>query len=155
MKTLRTFIVAAFALFSGSAFADEMAKAAIGGYCPVCYLAAGKAVKGTEEFKAEHAGKTYLFVSQDALDAFNEDPEKFLPAYDGYCALGMSLGKKFESDPTVFKVMDGKIYLNKNKEIGAKFSEDTASYVTKADAQWKEMQMKMKEEMEMKDKMKK
>jgi YHS domain-containing protein len=150
MKTLQTLLIAAFALFSSPLFGDEMKKdVALGGYCPVCYVAAGKAVKGTSEFKVEHEDKTYYFVSQDAVDAFTKEPAKFLPAYDGYCAFGIAHGKKFESDPTVFKVIDGVIYLNKDKEIGAKFAEDTAGFITKADATWKKMMMEKAEKKEM------
>ena len=146
MKTLKKLLLASLVLISGTLFAaDEMDKVALDGYCPVCYVAAGKAVKGTAEFKLEHNGKTYWFVKQGAVDAFKKSPEKFLPAYDGYCAYGMSLGKKFESDPTVFSVIDGTIYLNKDASIGEKFSEDTASFIAKADAEWKKIQMAMKE----------
>jgi len=146
MKTLKKLLLASLALVSGTLFAaDEMDKAALDGYCPVCYVAAGKAVKGVPEFKAEHNGKTYWFVKQGALDAFKESPEKFLPAYDGLCAYGMSFGKKFESDPTVFSVIDGKIYLNKDASIGEKFAEDKAGFIAKADAEWKKIEMAMKE----------
>ncbi len=147
MKTLKNLLVVGFFCLAGTLFADEMMKPEIGGYCPVCYLAANKAVKGTEEFKVEHDGKAYYFVSQDAVDAFNKEPEKFLPAYNGYCAFGMALGKKFESDPTVFTVVDGVIYLNKDAEIGKKFNEDLKGNIVKADAEWKTMEMAMKEEM--------
>ena len=147
MNILRTLFVAAFALFSGIAFAEKPEEVAIGGYCPVCYLGAGKAVKGSSEFKAEHNGETYLFASQEALDTFKKDPEKYLPQYDGYCAFGMSFGKEIKSDPTVFKVVDGKVYLNKNKEVGKEFAKDPAAYIAKADVQWEKIEMKEKEEM--------
>ena len=132
MKTFRKLLVVGLSLVAGSLFAGEKAELALDGYCPVCYVAAGKAVKGTSEFKAEHNGKVYHFVKQEAVDAFNADPEKFLPAYDGLCAFGMAHGKKLESDPTVFKVMDGKIYLNKDASIGKKFAKDTSSLIVKA-----------------------
>lgn len=148
-------MVAGLVLLTGNLFAEK-AEPALGGYCPVCYLAAGKAAKGTAEFTAQHEGETYYFVGQKAVDAFNENPEKFLPQYDGYCAYGMSLGKKFESDPTVFSVIDGKLYLNKSDKVAGLFAEGTASHISKADAQWKGFEMAMKEkEMSMKDEMKK
>ena len=148
MKTLPTLLVAVFALFSNQLFADEV-KPALGGHCPVCYIAAGKAAKGSSEFQAEHKGKVYYFVSAETRDSFKKTPEKFLPAYDGYCGFGMSLGKKFESDPTVFTVVGDKYYLNKDADIGKKFSADSANLIKKADAQWKTMTMKMAEEKKM------
>lgn len=131
-------LIAVLALaFSSVALAEE--KAALGGYCPVCYIAAGKAVKGSSEFTAEHEGKTYWFVNQEAVETFKGDPEKYLPQYDGYCAYGMALGKKFDSDPTVFKVVDGRLFLNKNADVGKLFEKDTADLVKKADVEWKKM----------------
>ena len=75
---------------------------------------------------------------------FDKEPSKFLPQYDGYCAYGMSLGKKFDSDPTVFSVIDGKIYLNKNAKVKTLFSKDTKGILVKADSEWKAIEMKMK-----------
>jgi YHS domain-containing protein len=142
MKIVKT--IAAILTFAFSSFvaqAEEMKEPALGGYCPVCYISAGKAVQGKKEFSVEHEGKTYLFVSEDAVGAFEKEPSKYLPAYDGWCAYGMSLGKKFESDPTVFKVVDGRLFLNKNGEVGELFSKGTKGHITKADAEWKKMSM--------------
>ncbi|MGL4398389.1 MAG: YHS domain-containing (seleno)protein [Luteolibacter sp.] len=123
---------------------DKMAMVELGGYCPVCYIAAGKAVKGSAEFTAVHEEKTYHFVSKETMEMFQKNPSKYLPAYDGLCAYGMSLGKKFPSDPTVFKVVEGKVYLNKNAEVGKLFGEGTMAQIAKADAEWKKMGMEMK-----------
>jgi YHS domain-containing protein len=142
MKILKKLTgVLAFALTALLSQADEMKKAELGGYCPVCYISAGKAVEGKKEYTVEHAGKKYLFVSEQAVAAFKQDPSKYLPAYDGWCAFGMSLGKKFESDPTVFKVVDGRLFLNKNADVGKLFSEGTKEHISKADAEWKKMKM--------------
>jgi len=111
----------------------------LGGYCPVAYIALGKAVEGKSDHAVMHEGKTYLFVNADAATAFGKEPAKYLPAYDGYCAYGMSLGKKFDSDPTVFKVVDGRLFLNKNAEVGELFDKDTKALISKADAAWAEM----------------
>ncbi|MGJ8677585.1 MAG: YHS domain-containing (seleno)protein [Akkermansiaceae bacterium] len=155
MKFLKSlFVVAATALLS--TFTSIAAEApALDGYCPVCYIASNVAAKGTEEFKAEYNGKTYLFVSEDALKAFNAAPKKFLPQYDGYCAYGMSFGKKIPSDPTVFTVVEGKLYLNKNAKVGKLFTKDTASHIAKADGEWKALIMKENEMMKKEEMMKK
>lgn len=122
-------------------------KLALNGYCPVCYIAAGKANMGDAKFTSELEGKKYQFVSVETKAMFDAEPAKFLPQYDGYCAFGMSLGKKFESDPTVFSVIDGKIYLNKNADVKGLFSKGTAGLIVKADKEWKAMEMKEKKMM--------
>lgn len=144
MKLIKMIAVLMTLTFSVNADSKEEVKKdlALGGYCPVCYIAAGKANMGSDKFTSEHDGKTYQFVSAETKAMFDKEPSKFLPQYDGYCAFGMGLGKKFDSDPTVFSVIDGKIYLNKNAEVKSMFSKDTKSHLVKADQEWKKMQMK-------------
>ena len=142
MKFVKQFAaVLALAVTAITAQAEETAQPALGGYCPVCYIAAGKAEPGKPEYSVEHEGKTYLFVSEEAIAAFKKDPSKFLPAYDGWCAYGMTFGKKFEADPTVFKVVDGRLFLNKDAEIGKLFAVGTEAHITKADSEWKKLEM--------------
>ena len=121
----------------------EMAAAelALDGYCPVCYIAAGKANKGTKEFQSTYEGKTYYFVSDATKKMFEAEPTKWLPQFDGYCAFGVALGKKFETDPTVFTVVGGKVYLNKNKSIGEKFVQDQDKLIMDAHKNWDSVKM--------------
>ena len=109
-------------------------------YCPVAYFKADQPVKGSKEFAATHEGKTYYFVNAGAKDLFQKNPEQYLPQYDGYCAYGMTFGKKFPVDPTVYQVVDGKLYLNKNESVGKTFSKDAKGYIQKADQKWNAMQ---------------
>ncbi len=114
--------------------------AELGGYCPVAYIKKEQAIKGSAEFASTYQGKTYYLVNQGAKDLFDKNPEKFLPEYDGYCAYGMTFGKKFPVDPTVFTVVDGKLYLNKNASVGETFNKDPKGYIKTADAKWAAMQ---------------
>lgn len=110
--------------------------AELGGYCPVAYIKNEQAIKGSKEFASTVDGKTYWFVSADAKALFDKEPNKYLPQYDGYCAYGMTFGKKFPVDPTVSAVVDGKLYLNKNADVGKKFNQDQKGYIQQADAKW-------------------
>ncbi len=49
----------------------------------------------------------------------------------------MSVGGKFDGDPTVFKVVDGKLYLNLNKEFQEKWEKDVIGHISKANEHWK------------------
>lgn len=42
---------------------------------------------------------------------FVANPEKYVPAYGGWCALGVAMGQRFPVDATNFKVVDGRIML--------------------------------------------
>lgn len=140
MKRILTIITIISAVL-GFASLQAADKPALDGYCPVCYIAAGKANKGKADHASTYEGKTYYFVSKEVKAMFDGEPTKWLPQYDGYCAFGVAKGKKFESDPTVFTVVDGKVYLNKDKSIGAKFKKDTANYIKQADENWPKLKM--------------
>lgn len=93
---------------------------AIEGYCPVAYFAVNKPVKGKPEHASTYKGVTYHFVSEDAKRTFEADPERFLPAFGGWCAFGMTVKDKFPVDPHNFKIVDGKLMLFlKNRDIDA------------------------------------
>lgn len=112
---------------------------AIGGYCPVAYVAAGKALKGDRRYSSDHQGRRYLFVSADAKKMFDDNPQKFTLAYDSWCATAMAHGKKVASDPKLFTVHNGVTYLFSTRDAKATFDGDKAGHVGKADANWKKM----------------
>lgn len=96
-------------------------KPEIDGYCPVAYFLADKPLKGDSKFSSVYQGKKYLFVSADAQKEFESNPDKYIPAFGGACAYGMSVGEKFPVDPTNFKIVDGNLLLFlKNDETDAK-----------------------------------
>jgi YHS domain-containing protein len=90
------------------------------GYDPVAYHTEGKPVKGNGWNVAEYEGVTYLFANKKNRKMFEADPEKYLPAYGGYCAYGVAIGKKFAIDPEVWKIENGKLYLNLDTGIQKK-----------------------------------
>ena len=111
---------------------------AVHGYDVVTFFSGAPAV-GSDKFAYAHGGATYQFISQAHLDAFKADPEKYEPRYGGFCAYGASLGKKFEGDPRYWKIVDGKLYLNLDEDIQAKWSQDVAGNIKKADDNWKKI----------------
>jgi hypothetical protein len=109
---------------------------ALMGYDVVAYQAKNKAVKGSASNTAYHKGLTYLFKSKDNADLFKKTPDKYLPAYGGYCALDVTSGKKTVSNPRNFKVVDGRLYLLANKSAQKKWQEDIKGNITKANKIW-------------------
>ncbi|MCA9254676.1 MAG: hypothetical protein KDA33_03520, partial [Phycisphaerales bacterium] len=61
------------------------------GYSPVSYVENHRADPGSPRFGAEHDGVTYFFVNAAQRDRFLADPERFVPAYGGYCAFGCAV----------------------------------------------------------------
>jgi YHS domain-containing protein len=106
---------------------------AILGYDPVAYFTQGKAVKGQDAFTLQWMGATWKFASQDHLDAFRANPEKFAPQYGGYCAYGVAQGYLVKIEPEQFRIIDGKLYLNYDADVQRKWLADTAGYIRTAD----------------------
>lgn len=113
---------------------------ALEGYCPVAYFAVNKPVLGKKEFASDYNGVTYYLVNADAKQAFDENPEKYLPAYGGWCATGMREHDKFPVDPRNFKIVDGRLLLFlKNKHVDARQlwnQGNDKEQLAKADAFW-------------------
>lgn len=109
---------------------------AIHGYDPVAYFTEGQARVGLAKFTATHNGAAFRFVSQGNKDAFEGNPERFVPQYGGYCAFGVSVGAKFDGDPTLWRLVDNKLYFNLNPEIQANWLKDVPGNITKADQNW-------------------
>ena len=113
---------------------------ALHGYDPVAYFTEGGPRRGSDQFVHVHDGAAYRFSSEAHLEAFAADPARYLPAYGGFCAFGVSVGKKFDGDPNLWKIEDGKLYLNLNEQIYATFLEDVDGNVEKADGNWPEIE---------------
>jgi len=108
----------------------------VGGYDLVSYHESKKPLPGNGNFVTVHEGVTYLFSSQDNKKTFDASPAKYLPAYGGWCAYGVSVGKKFVGDPNVWEVVDGRLYLNLDHSIQNLWSKDIPKHIATADRQW-------------------
>ena len=84
---------------------------ALEGFDPVSYFD-GKPQVGKSEFKFSYKAVTYRFISQSSLSRFKSNPEKYEPAYGGWCAYAMGeSGEKVKIDPETFTILDGRVYL--------------------------------------------
>jgi YHS domain-containing protein len=84
---------------------------ALEGYDPVSYFD-GVPLEGDPDIKFVYKHVTYQFASPDNLSKFKLTPEKYEPAYGGWCAYAMGeTGEKVKIDPETFKILDGKLYL--------------------------------------------
>ena len=108
----------------------------LAGHDAVAYQTQGKAVPGKAQYTATYNNAIYRFSSASNRDEFRAKPEKYAPAYGGYCAYGMSLGKKFSVDGKAFEVVNGILYVNKNLAVYETWRKDIPGNIQKADAQW-------------------
>jgi YHS domain-containing protein len=108
----------------------------ISGYDAVAYFTEGKPTRGNGHHVTVFDGVTYLFASEENKKTFDANPKKYIPAYGGYCAFGVTEEKKFVADPEAWKIVDGKLYLNLDKDVQAEWGKDVSGYIGKADSIW-------------------
>lgn len=143
---LRTFIKTAavassiaFSAFTFAADIDVNANAndlAIQGYDTVSYFTAGKPLKGSSNYTATYKNAIYQFSSEKNRDLFKQNPEKYAPQYGGFCAFGVTMERKFDTDPTAYKIVDNKLYLNLNAQVQERWLTDTTGFINSAENIW-------------------
>jgi len=135
-----SFVLLLLTGFSGIAVGQSpVDDLAIKGYDTVAYFKDGKALKGNESFTFRWHDMTWYFLSKENRDLFATSPEKYAPQYDGYCAWALTEERKAKTDPEVWKIVDGKLYLNCSSTAYEKWSRDIPGNIKKADANWLKM----------------
>lgn len=119
---------------------------AVHGYDVVAFFTQSKPVQGDAKFSVVHKEATYRFASKEHLKTFKADPAKYVPAFGGYCAYGLSVGAKFDGDPRYWKIVDGRLYLNLDQDIAAAFEKDVPGAIKKAEANWPDLRNKLPSE---------
>lgn len=103
---------------------------------PVALLDLGMNAGGNASYSAVHDGVAYYFASADNLKAFEANPERYAPQYGGFCAYGVSVGKKFDGDPSYAAVLDDKLYVFLNEAVFNAYLKDEAGTIEKAEGNW-------------------
>lgn len=135
-----------FALASFSSIAADDAvntgvfsDVAIDGYDTVSYFTENKPVKGDKKLSYEWHGAVWRFSSQENLDLFKQQPEKYAAQYGGYCAWAMSGAKTASGDPEVWHIENNKLYLNYNKNVQKDWFTTMQSDIVSADKNYPEI----------------
>ena len=132
------------AAFAGEQYVDETGYAA-SGYDVVAYFslpenAIGQPqttpVEGDKSITAEYNGAKFAFSSEANRDAFVANPAKYAPQYDGHCAYGVAQGGKVPGNPTLWRIVDDKLYLNITKNVVGFWEEDIPGNLKKSTANW-------------------
>lgn len=141
-RLLKVSAIAASIAFSAFTFAADIDvnasenDLAIHGYDSVAYFTQSAPVKGTSEFTATYKNAIYQFSNAQNRDLFRQQPEKYAPQFGGFCAFGVTMDRKFDTDPTAFKIVDDKLYLNLNAKVQKRWLSDTSNLINTADNNW-------------------
>jgi hypothetical protein len=122
----------------GGLFSSEWTHA-VGGHDVVAYHslpAEAAPVAGDAGFSTSYKDVDWLFSDADNREAFNADPDKYRPAYGGYCAWAMARGKLAKGEPEVWHVYNGVLYLNVSKRIKKDWLSNIDRDIERANANW-------------------
>ncbi|MEP1034616.1 YHS domain-containing (seleno)protein [Ekhidna sp.] len=120
---------------------------ALDGYDLVAYFAQGEAKKGVNQEVVNYNGISYQFSSTKNRRLFEENPEKYLPEYGGWCAYAVAeTSTKMEPDPTQWQIQDGQLILFTSSwmtkltgSLKEEWNQDPIDYEVRADANWDKM----------------
>ena len=109
---------------------------AAGGYDVTAYFLKGRPAAGSATHQLQYKGATWRFQSADAKARFRANPAAYAPQFGGYCAWAVSQGYIAPGDPTQWKVVDGKLYLNFNARAKELWEADQAHAIVRGHANW-------------------
>lgn len=84
---------------------------ALGGFDVVSYRSDGGPLPGSAENTSTHRGLSYHFVNDENREAFEANPDYYLPRYSGWCAVTLALGRLTCPDYNSFKIENDELLL--------------------------------------------
>ena len=146
MTALALVFAAGFAggAFAGDQYVDKTGFA-VSGYDVVSYFELSQSevgqpqqspLPGSAAITAEYNGAKFAFATKANRDKFLADPAAFAPQYDGHCAYGIAQGGKVPGNPTLWRIIDGKLYLNITKNVVGFWESDIPGNLKKSKKNW-------------------
>jgi len=90
---------------------DPLTGVAIDGYDPVSYFTDPQPLQGLPEFEYYWAGVPWYFASAANRDVFMRNPDIYAPQFGGHCEMSLARGYLSDGKPTVYALVDMKLYL--------------------------------------------
>jgi YHS domain-containing protein len=109
------------------------------GYDPVGYFTQKKAVKGDPKYQTKYQGAIYYFSSAANLATFKKNPSKYAPQFGAFCANGVRNKQLNDSDPNVFFIVKGKLYVCASPAAEKEFRANEDEDIVAANKAWQEL----------------
>lgn len=132
------------AAFAGEQYIDKTGLA-VSGYDVVSYfdlpqskvgMSQASPLPGNAAITATFNDATFAFATETNRDAFLANPAAYVPQYDGHCAYGVAQGGKVPGNPTLWRIVDGKLYLNITKNVVGFWEKDIPGNLQKSETNW-------------------
>lgn len=123
---------------------DPESGVAIEGYDPVGYFTDGRAMLGDPAYRAEYDGATFFFANATHREMFLATPERFIPAYGGYCTETLATGLLTPASPAHWTMHGDRLYLTRSGGSNNAFREHRGRSIEAADQYWAQADAFMK-----------
>ena len=107
------------------------------GYDPVAYFTLSTPTPGVTDYEYVYDGVRYRFANARHRDLFKASPEKYAPQFGGSCAMNMSNGVRRESDPSIWVISNGNLYVFAGNAGAERFRQDPVTAAARAATNWK------------------
>ena len=118
---------------------------AIDGYDPVAFFAESKPLAGRAEFEAVHDGAIWRFRNEGNRAAFLAHPEIYQPQFGGYDPVDVGRGVPVEGRPSVWAVVNQRLFLFSSGASRTDFTNNPGGSVTRAKLRWSELRSTLAE----------
>lgn len=107
---------------------------------PVSYFNSSRPLKGNSKLYHNYKGITYYFVNAENLEEFKKSPDKYEPAYGGWCAYTVAVnGERVKVNPVTYKIINGKLHLfynfNSDNRL-LKWNKEEKKFIASANRNW-------------------
>ena len=109
------------------------------GYDVVSYFNGTGPRPGSSSHAANYQGAIFHFSSAENRSRFLAQPERYLPAFGGFCSYGVRMGKKLDVQPTVWQMVDGRLYLQLDEGTQLVWMKDVQINIEIANRLWVSM----------------
>ncbi|MGO4908495.1 YHS domain-containing (seleno)protein [Pseudorhodobacter sp. W20_MBD10_FR17] len=136
--------------FAGEQYVDKTGFA-VSGYDVVSYFDLPQSqigqpqqspLAGKSSITTDYNGAKFAFANEANRDRFLANPAEFAPQYDGHCAYGVAQGGKVPGNPTLWRIVDNKLYLNITKNVVGFWEADIPGNLTEANGKWGDLEPK-------------
>lgn len=143
VPALLSIIVLAVAIAHSAELVNvDKAGLALQGYDPVAFFVEGKAIPGNPAITASHQGAIYRFSSEQHREAFGKDPNRFAPAFGGFCAYAVSRNQTAPVEIGTWQILHDRLVLNYDAKVRTLFDAEREENLKKADMNWPSLMVK-------------
>jgi hypothetical protein len=118
---------------------DPKTGLAISGFDPVGYFTDARPILGVPAMESSYEGAIWRFQNEGNRAAFVAHPKVYAPRFGGYDPVDLARGKTVETHPSLWLIVDQRLYLFATEANRAAFAVDSGSFVDSAERRWPEL----------------